>query len=357
MQAPIRRLAAVALAVAAALAGAAVPTAGRADNGQELRSLRHEGAMLAARSRSAVLELYALDSALGDARAELGRARAQAGALERRHAAAERRLRMARRTLAIAQRLLAERLRALYEEGGTDPLEVLLGARSLDEAMTRMDGLTAIAEQDREIIEQTSRARRRLGRLTRSLAARERTLLRLERAAAAHATMIERTRDDKQAYLRGLVSERRLGASRISALEARAESASVRAASLAPAPTRSAARANVEAAPPPQPAATTVPAASAAAPAAAAAGRTLTVTVTGYAISGRTATGVPTGWGVVAVDPSVIPLGTRMTIPGYGEGVAADVGGAVRGATIDVWFPSRAQALAWGRRTVTVTLH
>ena len=62
---------------------------------------------------------------------------------------------------------------------------------------------------------------------------------------------------------------------------------------------------------------------------------------TGYALRGRTASGLPTGWGIVAVDPSVIPLGTRMTIPGYGEGVAADTGGAVHGATIDLWFPSR----------------
>ena len=60
---------------------------------------------------------------------------------------------------------------------------------------------------------------------------------------------------------------------------------------------------------------------------------------------------------MVAVDPSVIPLGTRMTVPGYGEGVAADTGGAVKGLIIDLWFPTREQALAWGVRTVTITLH
>ena len=85
--------------------------------------------------------------------------------------------------------------------------------------------------------------------------------------------------------------------------------------------------------------------------------RTLTVSSTGYSIRGRTATGIPTAPGVVAVDPSVIPLGTRLTIPGYGTGIAADTGGAVQGNTIDVWFPTTAQALAWGRRTVTVTIH
>jgi 3D (Asp-Asp-Asp) domain-containing protein len=94
-----------------------------------------------------------------------------------------------------------------------------------------------------------------------------------------------------------------------------------------------------------------------AATASVAGGRTITVSATGYALSGTTATGIPVGWGVVAVDPGVIPLGTHMTIPGYGEAVAADTGGAIVGATIDLWFPSVAQAQAWGRRTVTITLH
>ena len=66
---------------------------------------------------------------------------------------------------------------------------------------------------------------------------------------------------------------------------------------------------------------------------------------------------MPAGWGVVSVDPSVIPLGTRMTIPGYGDGVAADTGSGIQGAMVDLWFPTPAQALAWGRRTLTITLH
>jgi uncharacterized protein YabE (DUF348 family)/3D (Asp-Asp-Asp) domain-containing protein len=54
---------------------------------------------------------------------------------------------------------------------------------------------------------------------------------------------------------------------------------------------------------------------------------------------GITATGVPVDRGVVAVDPGVIPLGTRMYIPGYGNGVAADTGGAIRGNVIDLGYP------------------
>ena len=54
---------------------------------------------------------------------------------------------------------------------------------------------------------------------------------------------------------------------------------------------------------------------------------------------GRTATGVQVTYGVVAVDPNVIPLGTRMFIPGYGYAVAADTGGAVKGYIIDLGYP------------------
>ena len=81
----------------------------------------------------------------------------------------------------------------------------------------------------------------------------------------------------------------------------------------------------------------------------------MTVTAVAYSLPGRTASGLPVGHGIVAVDPSVIPLGTRLYVPGYGEAVAADTGGAVRGAMIDLWFPTTAQARAWGLRTVVIT--
>lgn len=54
---------------------------------------------------------------------------------------------------------------------------------------------------------------------------------------------------------------------------------------------------------------------------------------------GRTATGVLVTYGIVAVDPNVIPLGTKMFIPGYGYAVAADTGGAVKGYIIDLGYP------------------
>ncbi|HTX57417.1 MAG TPA: 3D domain-containing protein [Candidatus Acidoferrales bacterium] len=70
--------------------------------------------------------------------------------------------------------------------------------------------------------------------------------------------------------------------------------------------------------------------------------------------SGVTATGRPAGHGVVAVDPRVIPLGTRLYIPGYGYAVAGDTGGAIVGYRIDLGYTSNRDALEFGRRAVTV---
>jgi 3D (Asp-Asp-Asp) domain-containing protein len=72
--------------------------------------------------------------------------------------------------------------------------------------------------------------------------------------------------------------------------------------------------------------------------------------------SGITAIGRPAGHGIVAVDPRVIPLGTHMYIPGYGQAIAGDTGGAIHGNRIDLGFNSIADAMSFGRREVMVYL-
>ncbi|GIK33245.1 MAG: peptidoglycan-binding protein [Armatimonadetes bacterium] len=68
----------------------------------------------------------------------------------------------------------------------------------------------------------------------------------------------------------------------------------------------------------------------------------------------RTSTGLRAGYGIVAVDPTVIPYGTRLFVEGYGYAIAADTGSAIKGNRIDVCFQTRAEALEWGRRKVKV---
>lgn len=76
--------------------------------------------------------------------------------------------------------------------------------------------------------------------------------------------------------------------------------------------------------------------------------------------SGTTATGINLlqnpDTKVVAVDPSIIPLGTKLYVEGYGYAVAGDTGGAIKGRKIDVFFNDNGTALQWGRRTVKVKI-
>ncbi len=67
-----------------------------------------------------------------------------------------------------------------------------------------------------------------------------------------------------------------------------------------------------------------------------------------------TAIGLKAGYGVVAVDPDVIPLRTRLYIEGYGYAVAGDVGGAIKGNRIDLGFDTEKEAVNFGRRDVKV---
>jgi len=80
---------------------------------------------------------------------------------------------------------------------------------------------------------------------------------------------------------------------------------------------------------------------------------------TAYSLRGRTASGRYVSKGIIAADPRILPLGTRVHLQagGYsGEYIVADTGGAVRGRRIDIWTPSTREAFRFGRRTVKLTV-
>ncbi|MBI5231206.1 MAG: G5 domain-containing protein [Coriobacteriales bacterium] len=90
-------------------------------------------------------------------------------------------------------------------------------------------------------------------------------------------------------------------------------------------------------------------------------GRRIEMLCTGYTageagVNHTTATGDRVGHGIIATDPDVIPMGTRLYVPGYGYGVAADVGGAIDGNHLDLYFDSFDEMDAWGSRTLTVVV-
>lgn len=80
---------------------------------------------------------------------------------------------------------------------------------------------------------------------------------------------------------------------------------------------------------------------------------------TAYRLDGQTASGQRISKGLIAADPSVLPLGTRVRLDAgsySGEYLVADTGGAVRGKRIDIWTPSSHEAMRFGRRMVKLTV-
>jgi 3D (Asp-Asp-Asp) domain-containing protein/peptidoglycan hydrolase CwlO-like protein len=311
------------------------------DPASQADALRANGTSLAAKSHQVLLRLYSLQTRLAQSGQRVEALKQESARLEREEDSARIQLAVARDNMASAHSQLGERLRQLYIEGDVDPLAVLLGAESLDDALSALDGLNRLADQDQMIIEQLAKARSDLRIALARLAERRAQLqAALDHAKEAHAYLL-RVQAQQSTYLASLRRQQDLNRAQISKLSVQAEESEQQTEDLGSGGGTGDGSGGGGGAPPPPPPS----------------GSKVTVSSTGYCLKGTTATGIPVGWGVVAVDPSFIPLGTRMFVPGYGEGVAADTGSAVQGAMIDVWFPKCTQAQRWGRRTVTITLH
>jgi 3D (Asp-Asp-Asp) domain-containing protein len=309
-----------------------------------IQALRARHAALAKTQRAALLDLYSLETRLARSRSTLASLEARSAAIARARASTRRRIRAVRHSIAGAQTQLARTLRALYKQGQPDPVAIMLGATSVDQAVAGLDDLRRTARANRRLIARLRGMELRLGRLDTRLEAQSRALASARLQARTALTDLDLATRTRAATLASLRARADLTRSQVAHLDALALQAQRRSNTLAHAAATG-------------PTATAEPAAPSPQPRVAGGTRTLVVDAVAYHLPGRTASGLPVGKGIVAVDPSVIPLGTRLFIPGYGNGVAADVGSAVRGNIIDLWMPSRAKALAWGRRTVTITLY
>ena len=304
--------------------------------------LSADDAQLAVEQRAAVLDLYSLDARLATAEANLSALKADSERLKGERGMLTHALRLARFDASLCQQRLAQRLRFIYDHGSTSSLDVVMGAKSLGDAMTELDDFNRVAASNAGVLLQVRSAQHHMTYLQRTLTGRERALAATTRAASATVTELDRLRADRVDYLGSLATKRSYDATQIASLNAEAEAAVAKTQMLIATPMAQTISASVEA--PTAPVTVVVN------------GRQLTVSATAYSLPGHTASGLPVGWGIAAVDPSVIPLGTHFVVPGYGEAVAADTGSAIIGSRIDLWFPTLAQADAWGRRTVTISI-
>ena len=345
---------AVFLALPVALAASLPPPAAPQSAGElrsQARTLREQHALVAARSNAAVLGLFAFDANLDAAQARLAWLQARKRALERTVSVRRARIRTVERALARSRRRLRRHLQATYERGGREPLAVLLAAASPRDLRRGLERLADRARTRRTLLARVRARRAELGALRQSLAALTAEHVRLGALISRTSRSYAAAQARREQYVARLLAERRARTAKITSLATRARllEARAHAVSAGPAAPRISFGSQLSA----TQAAYELVAFPGFKPGAA---RVLTVTATAYALPGTTASGIPVGRGVVAVDPAVIPLGSRLVIPGYGSGIAADTGLAVRGTTIDLWFPTVAQALAWGRRTVTIAV-
>ncbi len=329
-----------------------VPTQSGADTVPAQRSTTGSGSATATsiseHERRALLDLYAAESALERARSAQQRLVQRAAGLERSAADASAQRAIVRRSLAGTQRRIAALLRALYVQGQPDAISIVLGASSLDEVLDGIDALRRATRSNERLSAEARNRARELDRIEAHLARARVALSAAQRDSASSVSALESARASRAATVASLRRQNALSVQRIATLQAQAQAAEQKSQALAASTT-----------PAPQALPSTAAGTTAATPTATPVSgtRTLVVDAVAYHLPGRTASGLPTGVGVIAVDPSVIPLGTKVFVPGYGAAVAADTGTAVRGNIIDLWMPSTPQAQAWGRRTVTITIY
>lgn len=227
---PRRRILPFAAVVFAVLAA---PAVSHAITSHGVLGLRAHDAALAQKSRSAVLGLYSLDEQLAAAQARLASLHARQQSLRVQRAAVAHQLAVAKHGTQLSEARLGARLRVLYEQGNVEPLEIVFGAKSLDEALTNLDSVSRMTGQGEDILRELKTARATASAAARKLAAQEAALTSATQAAAATAASLANERAARNAYISSLAAQRRMTQQQISTVVAQANAARVRSQQLA----------------------------------------------------------------------------------------------------------------------------
>ncbi len=262
--------------------------------------------------------------------------------------------------LGTEQILLNKRMKAMYTDGNSSYLEVLLGSHSLSDFISKMDITARIIQYDNNIISNVKQQQAVITLQRKNLDVANEDLQTLksdnESSLAKLSTDITQEKDllskanDKEKKLIEAQRQKELAAAQAVAAQKAQTLALQNAKNVAAQNTALlAAPSSTSSVTPSQP---SPPSASS---------TVYTMTATSYSDYGYTASNTLThrdsgGYSTIAVDPTVIPLGTKVYVSGYGYAIAEDTGSAIQGNIIDVYLPTPAQANAWGRQTVTVTI-
>ncbi len=218
-------------------------------------------------------------------------------------------------------------------------LDYILSCNNIVTLLSRLDYLNLIAKQDAELIQKVESEKHYLEQAKIRIEREKRSLFELESRCETKQAELNRTKSEKEALLetiknQQLESEESLRDLQAKAIQIRTKMNKLQPKSSSTPPSRASTRGTLRML------------ASAYCPCSRCCGKS----------GGITATGLPAGKGVIAVDPKVIPLGSKLYISEYGEAIAGDIGGKIKGTRIDLGFASHNQAIAWGKRWVVVDI-
>ncbi len=239
--------------------------------------------------------------------------------------------------LASRQQALDTRMRGTYKSNGVSYLSVVMGAHSFNDFLNRVSAMNTIAESDRQLISSVFNAKKAVEDDLSDLSSKQHQFDSLLQSLNADQQQLVAARAQQQSVVDSIKSQKQENDSQLAQLQAQAAGIDAKMSEI-----QSQSQGSSQAG-------------SNGGGSSHGGGSTITVVATAYCLAGDTATGMATGRGIIAVDPSVIPLGSRVYVSGYGAAIAADTGGAIIGNRIDVWLPC-GEAEDWGSRTVTVTI-
>ncbi|MHB1324633.1 MAG: 3D domain-containing protein [Thermoleophilia bacterium] len=309
-------------------------------NSQQIGNLEARSQELDANYQQALRDLVGVDREVTRYNNEIADTNQRRAAIQAAIAADQARLNEYQSQLNNRQGALEKRLRGSYKSDDVGYLEMVMGAGDISDFLNRVDMINYIAEEDRQLITAVQDAKRSIEDKIANLSDMQNQLAgTAEQLGTAQANLLD-AQGRQQSVVGTLQSEMQANQGQLGQLQAEAASIEARMNEMQrQATSASSDGGRSDYSPPP-----------------AGGGASYSMEATAYCLGGTTATGMPVGHGIIAVDPSVIPLGSRVHVSGYGDAIAADTGGAIVGNRIDVWLPC-GDAYAWGRRTVTVTVY
>lgn len=229
--------------------------------------------------------------------------------------------------------ILRTRVTHIYTESRFIDFDFFLSCKDIATLLSRIDYLNMIAKQDVTLVQKVTSEKEHLEQVEGRMEQEKRSLLTLESNCRAKEAELDKKKDEKAELLNEARAQQSETEESLKDLRNQAVQIGTEMNKLQP-PSRGTARGS------------------------------LRMLATGYcpcsnccgSHTGRTATGLPAGKGVVAVDPKVIPLGTKLYISEYGEAIAGDIGGNIVGNRIDLGFDAHSQTSTWGKRWVVVDI-